>query len=230
MDGSQNKFDPELLQAQWVLGGIEPEELVEQAILALQQDRDCSALRQIAALSRPTRGDLGTLPDRVFDQLGLRGIDRDHAIKIVNDRGAAFSSPLISALVNSFPDFEARWGKQVALWGGKPAGSYNDMAEFVHFVVEDVYEKGEVQNVKKIFEWMEQALVEGDENDRNLIGLGFFETLQCIASWQPYGSAVFEQFLGPVSREIWEELRTIWRGKSSLADVIRSERQRNEEK
>jgi hypothetical protein len=40
-------------------------------------------------------------------------------------------------LIAEFPGFRPRWEKHLALWKGKPAGSYNDIAEFAHFVVHD---------------------------------------------------------------------------------------------
>ena len=32
-------------------------------------------------------------------------------------------------LIADFPGFRARWEKHLNLWKGKPAGSYNDLAE-----------------------------------------------------------------------------------------------------
>ena len=57
-----------------------------------------------------------------------------------------------------------------------------DMAEFVHFVVEDLYEKGNLGETRRVFDLLEKLLVEADEETRNLIGLGFFEDLQNFAS------------------------------------------------
>jgi hypothetical protein len=37
MRGLRSNLDPELLQARWVLGGIEPEQFVEIAVSALEQ-------------------------------------------------------------------------------------------------------------------------------------------------------------------------------------------------
>ena len=101
------------------------------------------------------------------------------------------------------------------------------MAEFVHFVVEDLYDKNNLDEVRRVFQLMEQLLSGGTEDTRNLIGLGFFETLQNVASWRSYGNQAFEQFLGPASQQIWKEIRRMWVGKSSLADVIRAERERS---
>jgi hypothetical protein len=44
MNGFGNNLDPELLQARWVLGGIEPEQFVEIAVSALEQGFDGIAL------------------------------------------------------------------------------------------------------------------------------------------------------------------------------------------
>ena len=97
------------------------------------------------------------------------------------------------------------------------------MAEFVHFVVEDLYEKGKLDETRRIFQLLEKLLSEADQENRNLIGLGFFETLRNVASWRPNGNKVYEQFFGPVSELIWTELQRMWAGKSSLMDVIRAE-------
>lgn len=96
------------------------------------------------------------------------------------------------------------------------------MAQFVHFVVEDLYEK-ELTSARA-FELVEALLADADQESTDLIGYGFFEKLQNFASWRPYGNKVFEPFMGTRSMEIWRYLRKIWAGKSSLADVIRAER------
>jgi hypothetical protein len=133
-------------------------------------------------------------------------------------------NPTISVLREAFPRFSDRWEKHVALWRGEPAGSYNDMAEFVRFVVEDLYEKGDVDETRRFFELMEKLLAGANEDTRGLIAFGFFENLQNCASWRPGGNKVYAQFFGPLSLQIWSELRAMWRGKSSLMDVIRAER------
>jgi len=227
MDPNEPKFDAELLQARWVLGGVEPIDLVRQAILAIEQGFSGRELEILAGMNLPSRRDLGSLPERVFTELRLAPMDKEQALKVIDNRGAAFSTALISELVGAFPGFEPRWTEHVAYWNGNPAGSYNDMAEFVHFVVEDVYEKGALSEVQRVFDWMEQAFSEDDPEVRNLVALGFFETLQCFSSWRSYGKGAFEQFLGPNSLKVWEELRIVWRGKSSLAEVIRAENQEN---
>jgi hypothetical protein len=60
---SRGNFDPAVLQARWVLGGIRPEELPAQAEIALSHGFDGSALRQLVGLSQPSSRDLGSLPE-----------------------------------------------------------------------------------------------------------------------------------------------------------------------
>ncbi|MFZ0212158.1 MAG: hypothetical protein WBE20_07545 [Candidatus Acidiferrales bacterium] len=224
MSSSGTSFDPQLLQARWVLGGIDPRDFVELAVSALEHGFDGIALRQLAGLSRLTPTDLGNLPAMVFADMGLRTIDREKAVDLLIARGEPHTSPVISALRETCPGFSDRWKKHVAWWNGNSAGSYNDMSEFVDFVVEDVYERGDLDQTRRIFQLLEKLLVGATQETRNLIGIGFFETLQNFASWRPHGNKVYEQFLGPMSKQIWIELRSTWAGKSSLMDVIRAER------
>ena len=227
MDGSEREFDPKLIQARWVIGGISPEELVEYAGCALGQGYDGSALQQLAGLVKPTLRELGTLPQRAFANMGLFAMSEDEATAYVISCGERPISGTVAALLEAFPRFSERWRKHIASWGGKPAGSYNDMAEFVHFVVEDLFEKGDLDEIRRVFQFLENFFVVGDQETRDLIGIGFFESLQNFASRRAYGNKVFEQFLGPMSKQVWAEIQQVWAGKSSLMDVIRSERQRS---
>ena len=160
--------------------------------------------------------------------MGLKPNREDDVVSILLDRDEPRTNPVISSFRHAFPDFLHRWRKYIAYEGGDSCGPYIDMAEVVHFVVEDVYEKGNPDEARRIFEFLEEQLLVADEETRNLIGLSFFETLQCFASWQPGGNRVYEQFLGPMSREIWTDLQRMWAGKSSLSDVIRAEREDEE--
>ena len=224
MPESRTRVDPQLLQARWVLGGVTADEWVDQAVLALDQGFDRTALRQLAGLMNPTGRDLGHLPDRALAEMGLSPCDKDRAVSLLVARGAMLTGETMLTLVETFPAFLPRWRKHLEWWQGEPAGQYNDMAEFVHFVVDDLYEKGSLDEMQRVFNCLEMLFTKGNQETRDLIGLGFFETLQNLASWRPYGNTVFEPFFGPTSKEVWKEIRRIWNGKSSLMDVIRAER------
>lgn len=91
------------------------------------------------------------------------------------------------------------------------------MARFVHFVVDDLYENGNIERVRDAFLLMERLAAADDQDTRDLIGFGFFETLQNVSSWKSYGSKPFGQFLGPVSELLWREIQRMWVGNTSLA-------------
>ena len=226
MTKATDKFEPEMLQVRWILNRLDAEELVLNAVRALEHGFDGTALRQLAGLDKPTNRDLGNLPERAFAEMGLKPCNRDHAESFLMAREAGLTVPTVYSLVEGFPDFAPRWRTHLAEWAGEPAGSYNDMAEFVHFVVEDLYEKDKTDEVQRAFHLLEVLFVEGGQQTKDLVGLGFFESLQNVASWKPYGYKVFEQFLGPTSKKVWLEIEQIWVGKSSLMDVIRAEQQR----
>jgi hypothetical protein len=216
-------FDPELLQARWVLGDIRPEDLVSHALSALEQGFVGIALQQIAGLDRPTLSDLRDLPERAFADMGLKHMDKQAAIDFLVER-SGFSA-IFQSLLIAFPAFSDRWRKHIEWWGGETAGDYMNMSEFVHFVVDDLHETGKIEEVRRAFEFMESRLQESDQGTRDLIGWGFFETLQSVASHRPGGYAEYGQFLGPVSTGVWRRIEKVWAGKSSLMDVIRAERQ-----
>jgi hypothetical protein len=221
---SKGKFDPAGVQARWVLGGIRPEELPSYAEIALSQGFDGSALRQLAGLRQPSSRELGSLPDRAFVEMGVRPLDNSAAVDLLIERGIANVNPTISVLVREFPDFSKRWKDHIARWGGDAGGHYIEMAEFVHFVVEDLYEKRNLDETRRAFYCLEKLFKDGDQGAGDLIGLGFFETLQNFASWRSSGNAVYEQFFGPMCKQVWGEIKQQWAGKSSLMDIIRAER------
>ena len=131
-------------------------------------------------------------------------------------------------LVAEFPGFRPRWEKHLELWKGKAAGNYNDIAEFAHFVVEDLYPNHNTSDLQRVFDLMEHWLVNGNQNLRDLIAIGFLEDVQNIASWQTFGRAAFIPFLGPQCRQEWNEIERIWAGKTSLMEVFWDEGKKRE--
>jgi hypothetical protein len=121
------------------------------------------------------------------------------------------------------PGFRPRWEKHLSFWEGEPASGYNDISEFAQFVVKELYPGGRTEETQRAFELMEQWLVNGNNKVQELVVIGFLEDVQNIASWQPFGRAVFIPFLGPQSRDAWNELERVWAGKTSLMEVVREE-------
>jgi hypothetical protein len=135
---------------------------------------------------------------------------------------------VLPRLIADFPDFRPRWEKHLDFWKGKPAGSYNDIAEFAYFVVQDLYPSGNTADLQRAFDLMEHWLVNGNQNLRDLVAIGFLEDVQNVASWQAFGREAFIPFLGPQCRQAWNEIEKTWVGKASLMEVVRDEGKKRE--
>jgi hypothetical protein len=134
---------------------------------------------------------------------------------------------IIPFLLDKCPEFEPVWQEhQQGVTAG--CGIYIDVAEFVDLLV-DSYELGKLNFLPRAFETVEALFVEGDSDVKQVAMLGILETLQCAASWKPFGNKVFVPWLGPQSREAWNLVVEMWSGKSSLADVIRAENEQGRE-
>lgn len=97
------------------------------------------------------------------------------------------------------------------------------MESFARFII-SLYEAGEREELKPAFAIMENGLAAGDVvATQDAIVLGFFESLQNVASHRPYGAGVFREFLAMESRQAWDELDATWEGKSTLAEVVAHE-------
>ena len=127
------------------------------------------------------------------------------------------------------PAFQERWNKHRESWRNEEPGIYNDLGEFAHFIVDQAYPSGDLASVNASFALMEKFLEEGDQEVRDAAGIGFLEDVQNISSWRPFGQAPFIERLGPLSRQAWAEVEEGWRGRNSLADVVRAERKAREE-
>jgi hypothetical protein len=93
------------------------------------------------------------------------------------------------------------------------------MAELGSHVV-DLFEQARINDVRPAFNLAESFIATGTEAERNAAIVGFLETVQNVASHRRCGTAVFMEFLGPLSRTAWTELNRVWQGKTSLAEVV----------
>jgi hypothetical protein len=90
-------------------------------------------------------------------------------------------------------------------------------------LVVDLFEAGRTNELYPAFELAEQLIASGLDAEKDAAIVGFLETVQNVASHWACGSMVFARFLGPKSSTAWAELTEVWRGKSSLAEVVASE-------
>ena len=125
-------------------------------------------------------------------------------------------------LLAACPGFQSAWEKHVAYWHGEKPGAFIDAAEFARYIVES-YERNDTSEFPAGFAAIERVLSEGDQQARDIAGIGVLEGIQNIAS-HSCGGDVFVEWLGPTSRVAWAQIAKMWEGKSSLMDVIRAER------
>jgi hypothetical protein len=133
------------------------------------------------------------------------------------------NTEVITNLIEACPGIESKWEEHLAWWGDEERGSYNDISVIAHYLVERVTED-QTDFFPKVFQLIEQYLVEGGEEIRNLMVVGLLEGLQNVGSWESVGYRVFEKWLGPESQLAWRYLEKLWEGKSSVMDVLREER------
>ena len=130
----------------------------------------------------------------------------------------------VEILRSECTEIAPRWKDHIEFWGDDEAGFYNDAAVCAHYVV-DQHKKNRVSDFPCIFNAVENIINIGTEEARGVIIVGFLEAIQNIASHKDYGATVFEKWLGITSRQAWVELNHLWSGKSSLADIIRSQKE-----
>jgi hypothetical protein len=96
------------------------------------------------------------------------------------------------------------------------------MAELASHVV-NLFEAGRPEEARPAFELAEHLIASGQKADRHAAIVGFLETIQNVASHRTCGASSFEQFLGEQSQAAWAELLEMWKGKTSLAELVASE-------
>ena len=130
-------------------------------------------------------------------------------------------------LLEACPGFQPTWQAHLEWWEGEEPGAYNHTSEFARYLVES-FESGQTSEFPAAFAAIEKILNEGDQESRNIAGIGVIESLQTIGSNHLCGEQVFIQWLSPTSRRAWAEIERMWEGKNSLADVLRAELRANQ--
>jgi hypothetical protein len=127
-------------------------------------------------------------------------------------------------LLRTCPDAQEVWNEHLLEWEGEhETVPYMGVSVFARHIV-DSFKAGKTGSFPAVFQLIERLIIEGDEEVRDLAIVGLLEDVQNIASWRDFGSEVFTRWLEPNSRAAWYELKKVWAGKNSLADVIRAER------
>lgn len=110
-------------------------------------------------------------------------------------------------ILEQIPAFRESWQAHLNYWDGEQAGLCNDVTEFSHYVVELIATE-QVDDLKKIFNLIEQLQVDGDIEVQTAIATCFLENLLNVASAGRIDTKKFVDFLGPESRaycKAWDE-------------------------
>ncbi len=134
-----------------------------------------------------------------------------------------FAENMALDLLKVFPSVKVRWDEHLKFWGDEERGYYNDMSVFAHQIVE-CYRCGQTNEFGSVFALIERFISEGPTDVRELATIGLLEDIRIIGSHDGWGHKVYEQWLCPKSRMAWHEIERVWEGKTSLMDVVRSER------
>jgi hypothetical protein len=129
----------------------------------------------------------------------------------------------VALILREVPAFCPTWQEHLDCWGDEEAGFWNDVAAFSQFF-RDV--SGDLTNdgCSRIFDLIEQLMVEGDEDVRNAVATCFLEN---IANWvgeDDLPSGADFSYLGEESRTYFQAyINAEIIGSGSLADTIRFE-------
>lgn len=121
-----------------------------------------------------------------------------------------FSSPeaVVSQITSAIPGYHSN--------ATDPAQELYEAAEcLVKYV-----KAGRTSGFDRIFDTVEQGIIWGAPEIRELIITGFLESLKNISAWQDLDYVIFESWLGPETHVAWRWLEKKWQGKS-LADTLR---------
>jgi len=132
---------------------------------------------------------------------------------------------LMPAILQLVPGFKDRWEEHNKSWHDEPAGIYNDIAEFAHYLV-DSYETEDTSWYASFFFFIESLLVSGNNDIKELASIGFLEDIQTISSWRSHKGKIFIEYLGPQSKKAWDYLDKLWSKYGSLANIVRAEGKR----
>jgi hypothetical protein len=94
------------IQAQWILGILSPESMVQFACQALEADIDSPSLCQLAGEIKPTHWTVQPLFERIISELGLELLSKDQANLIV---ARNWAKKIVSGEVSPYDGAKGIW-------------------------------------------------------------------------------------------------------------------------
>jgi hypothetical protein len=112
----------------------------------------------------------------------------------------------VTVILEKFPEFQKRWDDHLDFWEGEPAGVCNEMSTFSHFVIA-LIKNGKTEDLKNIFDLIEDFMINGDSDIKNAAATCFLENLMNVTG-EKISAKSFIHLLGKESREYckaWDE-------------------------
>lgn len=108
----------------------------------------------------------------------------------------------IKLILKEFPDFNKQWDEYLSYWDGVSPNYSLEMSEFSRYVIELLKkQRTDIEYVKKIFNFIEMLIIEGNEEVRTAVTTCLLENLLNSVSWERILSETFVPYLGIKSKE-----------------------------
>jgi hypothetical protein len=105
------------------------------------------------------------------------------------------------------PGFEEPWSEHLRAWGEEKRGLCSDVEVLTDYTAQLV-DSGTEEQLREVFDLVEELLAQGDADVQNLLATCFVESLINLASNGRISAQRFAPLLGPRSRQrckAWDE-------------------------
>jgi hypothetical protein len=191
--------DPNLIAAEWYLGGFDSERLPEVALQAIERGCEGKNLAKLATLVKPSKRDVEGLVDGALRELGVTApVSKDEAalwilgsVKANAGSGKITALNLVGKLLTAFPELERQYVEEVKSYYGLP-GNYWVFAVILKPVLtEQIAREDAADFVRRIAQFVEQVCISGDNAAVNVLWIEIFE-------WLVHSQAGELKFLWPI--------------------------------
>lgn len=124
---------------------------------------------------------------------------------------------MMTPILAACPSFRPLWHDFLNEWkDDKNPPEYLAIADLVRHVIE-LYTKGDVASVQKVFDVVERWHIEGDAYVKEAATIGFIEDIQNTNLHSTTSPTDFEKFLGVESRKWWLRVHEFWEKGTPIA-------------
>lgn len=111
-------------------------------------------------------------------------------------------------VLKEFPNFRTLWQEHLDWWGKDVPGLSNDMSAISDYTINLLKNNQSSHEIKNIFNFIEQLIIDGDQSVRDAATTCFLENLINATSWKRILASSFVHLLGPESKKYckaWDE-------------------------